>query len=89
MVAIKNGNKLGTTLFAQSFKPDFAAAKLLLENTTKDKVKVTNIMESKFFRKETNKLLLFVFVLYLFCKIEELEDIKIKLLKLFYCIKIY
>ena len=35
-VAIKKGNKLGTTFKAQSFKPDFAASKLLLENAIKN-----------------------------------------------------
>ena len=36
MVAIKNGSKLGTTLFAQSFKPLFAAVKFDLEKITKN-----------------------------------------------------
>ena len=51
-VAIKKGNKLGTTFKAQSFKPDFTASKLLLENVIKNIVKSKKIIDIIFFFKE-------------------------------------
>ena len=49
-VATKNGNKDGTTEFAQSNNPDFTAGRLLFEKINKHKVKTINIIGKKFFR---------------------------------------
>ena len=43
LVAIKKGKRLGTTLLAHSFKPDFAAVRLLLEKVTSPITNKTNV----------------------------------------------
>ena len=48
-VAIKKGNREGTTELAHSFKPDLAACRLEEENTTKQAVKSKTMIEIKFF----------------------------------------
>lgn len=52
---MKNGNKLGTTLFAHNLKPDLLAIRLLFENNTKLIVNSINKIGSINLLKETVK----------------------------------
>jgi flagellar biosynthesis/type III secretory pathway M-ring protein FliF/YscJ len=62
-VAIKKGKSDGITEVAHNFKPDFAAAKLLLENSNKHNVKTRKIIERKFlFILKTNIFIVFFFI---------------------------
>ena len=47
--ATKNGNKVGITLFAQSFNPAFVAEILVLENKIKNTTNIKNNIAIKFF----------------------------------------
>ena len=64
-VAIKKGNKAGTTDLAHSSRPTFAACKLLLEKITRKIVNKTNNTEIKlffnFFNIRTTFLMKFCF----------------------------
>lgn len=64
-VAIKNGNKAGTTEFAHKSKPFLVADKFSFEKITKQMVKITNIAGNMFFLIEKNKKCGFVFKIYL------------------------
>ena len=59
LVAIKKGKRLGTTLLAHSFKPDFAAVRLLLEKVTRPITNKTNVAgRIYFFIEKTAKRVL-------------------------------
>lgn len=59
-VAIKKGNKLGTTLFAHNFNPFLAAMRLLLEKSINPIVNNTKITgKIMLFKETTAKVLLF------------------------------
>ena len=58
-VAIKKGNREGTTELAHSFKPDLAACRLEEENTTKQAVKSKTMIEIKFFLILITKIFIF------------------------------
>ena len=51
-VAIKKGKRVGSTEFAQSFSPVWAATKLLAENKIRLKVNNKNITVKKYFFME-------------------------------------
>ena len=60
-VAIKKGNREGTTEFAQSFRPDFAACIFEDENSMRYIKKIKKIPDSKFrFILNTNTLKCFI-----------------------------
>ena len=58
LVAIKKGKRLGTTLLAHSFKPDFAAVRLLLEKVTRPITNKTNVAGRIYFFIEKTDFIL-------------------------------